>query len=109
MKGPDRCTHNVYGKSYCVATNYCILNRVSDYGAMNYGPTASDANIHQDLSSYGYSSYGNTDFNAGFNHGFSDSDTQNMFSQSVPVSEHVEVTNPVVVPVIKNIGKILPR
>ncbi|EZA57104.1 hypothetical protein DMN91_007199 [Ooceraea biroi] len=79
---------------------------VSSYGTMNYGSTGHDANIHQDLSSYGlYSSYGNAaDFHGKLNHGFSEAHIQHTLAQSVPISEHVEVTKPVAVPVIKNIG-----
>lgn len=76
------------------------------YGATNYDFTG--ANVHQDLSSYGsYSSYQNAvDLNVGMNHGFNDAESQHTFGQPVSISEHVEITKPVVIPVVRNVGKI---
>ncbi|KAH0954454.1 hypothetical protein HN011_010840 [Eciton burchellii] len=80
---------------------------VSSYGAANHGFTGND--VHQDLTSYAsYLSQGSAiDFYGG--HGFSDTDIQHTFVQSVPISEHVEVTNPVAVPIVKNIGVPIPH
>lgn len=78
-----------------------------NYGASSYGFSG---NVHQDPSSYGsFSSNGNGgDLHMGhMGHGFNTDNVQHSFAQSVPISEHVEVTKPVAVPVVKNIGKIL--
>jgi len=77
---------------------------VSSYGAAN-GFTN---DVHQDLTSYASypSQRSAVGFHRGLEHEFSDTDIQQTFVQSVPISEHVEVTNPVAVPVVKNIGEI---
>lgn len=73
---------------------------------MNLGSNGQNLNIHQDLSSYGsYSSFGNNgELHIDLDQEFKGN--QHTIS-SVPISEHVEVTKPVAVPVIKNIGKTL--
>lgn len=83
------------------------MHSVSNYGATNHASVGNDINAHQDLSSYGsFSSYGSAaDLHLG--HGLNAGNVQHTFAQSVPISEHVEVTKPVAVPVIKNIGKVL--
>jgi len=79
---------------------------VSSYGAANHDFISND--VHQDFTSYAsYPSRGSAiDFHQGVDHGFNN--VQHTFVQSMPISEHVEVTNPVAVPVVKNIGEI-PR
>lgn len=69
-------------------------------------------NIHQDISSYGSydSSYGGGGhgFNSGLDHGLYEGHAQHHYGvQTVPISEHVEITKPVPVPVVKNIGKFV--
>lgn len=68
-------------------------------------------NIHQDISSYGsYDSYGGGGhgFNSGLDHGLYEGHAQHHYGvQTVPISEHVEITKPVPIPVVKNIGKFL--
>lgn len=91
--------------SHCLATNYHIFNThsVSNYGAASYGSDGNDINAHQNFPSYGsFSSYGS----AGDLHELNNGNDQHTFAQSVPISEHVEVTKPVAVPVVKNIGKM---
>jgi len=91
-----------------VTSNYCSnFDRLFSFGATNYG--SSGQKIHQDLSSYGsYSSFRNRgDFHTDLDQGFKGSNVQHTIAQTMPISEHVEVTKPVPVPVVKNIGKIL--
>lgn len=54
--------------------------------------------LHDSLGGYG--SYGG----GGFDHGLH-GHVQHHYAPAVPVSEHVEITKPVPVPVIKNVGK----
>lgn len=95
--------------NYCVAIpNYCSnFDRISDFEITNY--VSNDHNIHQNIPSHGsYSSFENgDDFYLDMNQGFKDNNIQHTIVQAVPINEHVEVTKPVPVPVIKNIGKVL--
>lgn len=70
---------------------------------MNYGTVGL-----KDLSSYGsYSSYGAIgNLQVGSGNGLNVQNVQHTLAKSVPISEHVEVTKPLVVPIVKNIGKI---
>ncbi|XP_020282674.1 zinc finger protein 512B-like isoform X1 [Pseudomyrmex gracilis] len=71
------------------------------HGVSSYGSTGQNINIHQNL---GYSSYGNGDLHTGMGHEVNHGNIQHLAVQSIPISEHIEVTKPVVVPVVKNIG-----
>lgn len=77
----------------------------SSFGVMNFGSNVQ--NLHQDVSSYGsYSSFGNDgEFHLDLDQEFKGNNIQH--AVSVPISEHVEITKPVAVPVVKNIGKTL--
>lgn len=88
-------------------TTYFNTYSVSNYGTPNYGSVGNDINAHQDLSSYGsFSSYGSGgDLHIG--NGLNTGNIQHTLVQPVQISEHVEITKPMAVPVIKNIGKIL--
>lgn len=80
---------------------------MSSYGATNYGSVTNDAQARQDLSSYGsVSSYGSSGLRVEIGQKFNTGNVHT-FTQPVSISEHVEVTKPVVVPVVNNIGKIL--
>lgn len=77
---------------------------------MNYGSNTNAVQIHQDLSSYQspVSSYANNGyFYAELNKKLNNMGNIHTFAQPISISEHVEVTKPVVVPIVKNIGKIL--
>ncbi|XP_025267483.1 zinc finger protein 512B-like [Camponotus floridanus] len=76
------------------------------HGVMNYGSNVNDAQIHQDLSSYGsISSHGNNgDFHVELSKKLNNMGNIHTFAQPVSISEHVEITKPVVVPIVKNIG-----
>lgn len=49
----------------------------------------------------GYDSYGG----GGGDHGFYGEQVQHQYAPAVPVSEHVEITKPIPIPVVKNVGK----
>ena len=53
------------------------------------------------LSDYG--SYGG----GGIGHGLYEGHVQHHYAPAVPVSQHVELTKPVPVPVVKNVGKLI--
>ncbi|KAM0726962.1 Zinc finger protein 512B [Formica fusca] len=78
---------------------------VSNYGATNYGSSANNAQIRQDFSPFGsLSSYGN---NGGLHIGLDQKlnmENVHTYSQPISISEHVEVTKPMIVPIVKNIG-----
>lgn len=90
-----------------IALNFDSL---SNHGAANHGSSGQNLNI-QDLSSFGsYSSFGSGNLlsgNINLDQGFKGSNVQNTIAQTVPISAHVEVTKPVPVPIVKNIGEIL--
>lgn len=96
---------------HCAATSnyYSNFDRLSSYGAANHGSNDQNLNIHQDLSSFGsYSPFGSSgNFHINLDQGFKDSNVEHTIAQIVPISKHVEVTKPVPVPVVKNIGEIL--
>ncbi|XP_025153864.1 uncharacterized protein LOC105189367 isoform X2 [Harpegnathos saltator] len=78
---------------------------VSNYGVTSYG-SGNDINAHQGLSYGSFPSYGSDgEFYVG--HGIHAGNVQQTFAQSVPISQHVEVTKPLVVPVVKNIGNTM--
>lgn len=82
-----------------------VLSLITDFNRVSsYGSTGQNINIHQNL---GYSSYGNGDLHTGMGHEVNHGNIQHLAVQSIPISEHIEVTKPVVVPVVKNIGKNL--
>lgn len=76
-----------------------------DYSSDNVGahvePSGSGYEGQQDYSSY--SDFGN--FNGGNDDSHSFIDHGNNYVHSVPVSEHVEVTKPIAIPVYKDIGE----
>lgn len=77
---------------------------------MNYGSNTNNVQIRQDPSSYQspISFYENNgDFHAELNKKLNNMGNIHTFTQPISISEHVEVTKPVVVPIVKNIGKIL--
>ncbi|XP_050454869.1 zinc finger protein 512B-like isoform X1 [Cataglyphis hispanica] len=78
---------------------------VSNYGATNYDSSINNAQIHQDLSSFRpFSSFENSgDFHAELDQKLNMGNVHT-FSQPISISEHVEVTKPLVVPIVKNIG-----
>lgn len=81
---------------------------MSNYGATNYDFNINNAQIRQNLLSFRpFSSYGNSnDFHAELDQKLN-MENVHTFSQPISISEHVEVTKPLVVPIVKNIGKIL--
>lgn len=81
------------------------FNRVSNYGAINYGLNGNGINIHQDLVPYS-SHFGNGNFQVQLSNGLNTANIQHTLNQAIPISQHVEVTKPVAVPIIKNFGKI---
>lgn len=82
---------------------------MSSYGTTNYGSITNNAQVHQDLSSYAsvpsYTS--SSGLQIGLNQKLNNGNVQTSFIQPVSISEHVEITKPVVVPIVKNIGKII--
>lgn len=107
----------LYVKNYYIAiSNYSNFDRLSNYGDMSYGSSSQNLNM-QNFSPYGsYSSFGNFgtselrnggDLHIDLDQEFKGSDVQHTIAKTMPISKHVEITNPVAVPVIKNIGKIL--
>ncbi|XP_025992175.1 zinc finger protein 512B-like [Solenopsis invicta] len=76
---------------------------VSNFGAANYNSGNQNLNLHEDFSSY--SSFGNGgDIHIDVDQQFKGSNVQYTIAESMPISQHVEITKPVAVPVIKNIG-----
>ena len=51
----------------------------------------------------GYGSYGG----GGVAHGLYEGHVQHHYAPAIPVSQHVEITKPVPVPVVKNVGKLI--
>ena len=80
------------------------FNRIS--GSSGYGGHGVDLGQYSgglhDVSGYGSYGYGG----GGIEHGVHGGHVQHHYAQAVPVSEHVEITKPVPIPVIKNVGKL---
>ncbi|XP_012226803.1 zinc finger protein 512B [Linepithema humile] len=90
----------------CLVTKITLASYASSdsgwHGAINYGFNGNGINIHQDLGSY--SSLGNGNFQVGLGNGLDTTNVQHSLTQPIPISQHVEVTKPVAVPIIKNFG-----
>lgn len=85
-----------------------IRNRVANGGGYDSGHGmelghVSGGGLYDSLSSYGsgYGSYGG----GGYDHGLHGGHVQHHYAPAVPVSEHIEVTKPIPIPVVKNVGK----
>ncbi|XP_070519709.1 zinc finger protein 512B [Cardiocondyla obscurior] len=84
-----------------VLTTVINFDRLSTLlGVPNYDSNNQNTNFHRNLSSFGNggSLYLNLD------QSLKNNNVQHSISQAVPISEHVEVTKPVIVPIVKNIG-----
>lgn len=77
------------------------INRIS---GSDYGTGHGVELVGHGLSGYG--SYGGGDGD-GIGHGLYEGHVQHHYAPAIPVSQHVEITKPVPVPVVKNVGKLI--
>ncbi|XP_011639190.1 zinc finger protein 512B-like isoform X1 [Pogonomyrmex barbatus] len=88
-----------------IAASNSGWHEMPSYETTNLGFSGHNLNVHQDFSSFGYSSFGNGgDLHVRLDQGFKGGNVQHTIAQAIPISEHIEVTKPVAIPVIKNIG-----